>query len=136
MVKQNPMINEGLKTSRYLCCQPFYHSLSFVVPLVAIRCHSLYHSLSLVVFRCHSLSFVVTRCLSLSLVVPLVVTRCHSLSRVVPLVVIRCHSLYHSLSLVVPLACLFINDLLKYVFMKRKKIKLVVIRIKKQVLHQ
>ena len=94
MVKQNPMINVGLKTSRYLCCQPFYHSLSFVVPLVAIRCHSLYHSLSLVVFRCHSLSFVVTRCTtrchSLSFVVTCCTTRCHSLSLIVPLVVTRC----------------------------------------------
>ena len=62
MVKQNPMINIGLKTSRYLCFQSLYHSLSLVV----ICCHSLYHSLSFVVTRCttrcHSLSFVVTRC--------------------------------------------------------------------------
>ena len=51
----------------------------FVVPLVATCCHSLsfvvtHHSLSfvvpLVVIRCHSLPFVV----------PLVVTRCHALS--------------------------------------------------------
>ena len=49
------------------------------------------------------------------------VTYCHSLSLVVLLVVTRCHLLYHSLSfvvsrcqslsLVVPLVCLFINDL-------------------------
>ena len=46
------------------------HSLSFVVPLVVIRCTTSYHSLSLVVIHC------TTRCHSLSLVVPLVVTRC------------------------------------------------------------
>ena len=88
--------------------------LSFVAPLIVIRCTTGCHSLSLVVLllvTCchllyHSLSFVVTRCHSLSLVVPLVVTRCHSLSLVVPLVVIRCHSL----SLDVPLVCVFIND--------------------------
>ena len=80
MVKQNPMINIGLKKSRYVCCQSLYHSLSFVVthcttrchslslvvPLIIIRCQSLYHSLSLIVIRftthCHSLSFVFTRC--------------------------------------------------------------------------
>ena len=41
-------------------------SLSFVVPLVVIRCttrcHWLYHSLSFVVTRCHSLSLLVSRC--------------------------------------------------------------------------
>ena len=62
MVKQNPMTNIGLKTSRYLCCQSLYHSLSLAV----IRCTTRCHSLSLVVIRCHSLyqslSFVVTRC--------------------------------------------------------------------------
>ena len=76
MVKQNPMINIGLKTSRYLCFQSLHHSLSLAVircttrchslSLVVICCHSLYHSLSFVVTRCttrcHSLSFVVTRC--------------------------------------------------------------------------
>ena len=77
LVKQNPMINIGLKTSPYLCCQQLFHSLS----LVLIRR--------------------TTRCLSLSLVVPLVVIRCHSLYYSLSLVVIRCHSLYHSLSLVV-----------------------------------
>ena len=75
------------------------HSVSLVVPLVVIPCHSL----SLFVIRCHSLSFVVTRC----------TTRCHSLHHSL---VIRCHSLSfvvmhcHSLSLHVPLVCLFIND--------------------------
>ena len=102
------------------CTVPF----SFVVPLAVTCCHLLF-LLSLAIIRCHSLSLVVplvairctTRCHSLSHVVPLVVTRCHSLS----LVVIRCHSLSfvvtrcttrcHSLSLDVPLACLFRNDL-------------------------
>ena len=44
-------------------CTTRCRSLSFVVPLAVIRCHSLYHSLSLVVtqctIRCHSLSLVV-----------------------------------------------------------------------------
>ena len=58
-----------------------YHSLSFFVALVVIRCHLLYHSLYQ----------------SLSFVVPLDVIRCHSLS----LVVIRCTTCCHKLSLVV-----------------------------------
>ena len=62
MVKQNPMINIGLKMSQYLCCQSLYHLL----PLVVIHC----------TIRCHSLS----------LVIPLVVTCCHSLPLVIPLV--------------------------------------------------
>ena len=66
MVKQNPMINIGLKMSRYLCCQSLYQSLSLVV----IRCTTRFHSLSLVV--------------------PLIVTCCHS---VVTRCTIRCHSL-------------------------------------------
>ena len=82
------------------------YSLSFVVPLVVIRCHSLSLVVSLVVTRCitrcHSLSLVVIRCHSLSFVV----TRCHSLYHSLSLVVIRCHSL----SLDVPLVCYFIND--------------------------
>ena len=69
MVKQNPLINIGLKRSRYLCCQSLYHSLSLIIPLV-IRCHSL----PLIVISCHSLYH------SLSLVVLLAVIRCHSLS--------------------------------------------------------
>ena len=88
-----------------------FHSLSFVVPLVVIRCHSLYHSLSFVVTccttRCHSLSFVVTRC----------TTRCHSLYHSLSFVVTRCTTRFirfHSLSLDVPLVCLFINNLLFY----------------------
>ena len=60
-----------------------FHSLSFVKPLVVIRCITRCHSLSLVFTHCHSLSLVVTRCRPLSLVVPLIVTRrttcCHSL---------------------------------------------------------
>ena len=44
-----------------------FHSLSFVVLLVFIRCHSL----SFVVIDCHSSSLVVIRCHSLSLHVPL-----------------------------------------------------------------
>ena len=72
-------------------------SLSFTF----IRFHSLCRTLSfvlpLVVIRCHSLSFTVTRCNSLSLVVPFVATRCttrwNSLSFVLPRVVTRCHSL-------------------------------------------
>ena len=126
MVKQNPMINIGLKTSRYLCYQPFYHSLSFVVTRCTTRCHSLSFVVTRCTTRCHSLPFAVTCCTTRC------TTRCHSLSLVVPLVATRCHSL----PLVVPLACFFINDLLKYVFMKLKKLKLVVVRIKKQVLHQ
>lgn len=65
-----------------------FHSLSFVVPLILIRCHCL----SPVVIRCHSLLFV-GNC-------------CHSLSRVVPLVITLCNSLSFELSLV----CLFIKD--------------------------
>ena len=65
------------------------HSVSLLVPLAVIPCHSL----SLFVIHCHSLSFVVTRC----------TTHCHSLYHSL---VIRCHSL----SLHVPLVCLFIND--------------------------
>ena len=53
------------------------HWLSFVVPLVVIRCHSL----SLIVIRCHSFY--------------------HSLSLVVLIVVTCCHLLYHSLSFVI-----------------------------------
>ena len=90
------------------------HSLSLVVPLVVIPCHSL----SLFVIRCHSLSLVVTRCTirwhSLSLVVPLVVIRCHSLYHSLSLVVTRCHSL----SLDVPFVCLFINDWL-FTYLRR-----------------
>ena len=55
-----------------------YHLLSFVVPLVVIRCHSLSLALPLVITRS------TTRCHSLLLVVPLVVTQCHSLSLDVP----------------------------------------------------
>ena len=76
---------------------PFFitrcHSLSLVVsclPLVVTRCTTRYHSLSfvvpVVVIRCHSLSFVVTRC----------TTRCHLLSLDVPFAATRCHSMYHS----------------------------------------
>ena len=83
-----------------ICFNSLCHSLSFVVPLVVIRCHSLL----LVIIHCHSLSFVVTRCHSLhyslslvvhsfSFIVPLVVICCHLLSFIVPLIVIRCHSL-------------------------------------------
>ena len=45
-----------------------------------------------------------------------VVTRFHSSSLVVPLVVTRCTSHCRSLSLVVPLVCLFINDLKKRLY--------------------
>ena len=62
---------------RFMC-----YLLTFIVPLVVIRCHSL----SLIVIHCHSWTFVV------------------------PLVVTRCLSLYLSLSLDVPFVCLFIND--------------------------
>ena len=90
----------------FICFHSLYHSLSFIVPLIVIRCYSLL----LVVIHCHSLLFVVTRChssyYSLSLVVIHCATRCRSLS----LVVIRCHLLYHSLPLDIPLVCLFIND--------------------------
>ena len=58
--------------------------------------------------RCQSLPFFVTRCHSLLLVV----IHSHSLYHSLSLVVIRCHSLYQWLSLVVPIACLFINDLI------------------------
>ena len=61
--------------------------LSFVVPLVAIRCITRCHSLSLVFIRCatrcHSLYY---HCHSLSFVVTCCTTCCHSLS----LVVTRC----------------------------------------------
>ena len=67
----------------------FIYSLSFVVPLPVIRCHSL----SLVITRCHSPSLVVFRCHSLPLDLSLVVIRCHSLSFVVPLVAFVCYSL-------------------------------------------
>ena len=46
-------------------CHLLYHSfqsLSFVLPLVVIRCHSLSFVLPLVASLCHSLSFVITRC--------------------------------------------------------------------------
>ena len=97
MVKQNPMINIGLKMSRYLCCQLLYQSLSLVV----IRCTTRFHSLSLVVplivTCCHSVSlvvpFAVTLCNSLSLVVTRCTTQCHSLSFVVTRYPTRCHSL-------------------------------------------
>ena len=107
------MINIGLKTSRYLCCQSLYHSLSLAVIRCTTRCHSLSLFVPLVVTHC------TTRCHSLSLFVPLVVThcttRCHSLSLVVPLAVTRCHLL----SLVVPLVCLFINDRSWRLFIKK-----------------
>ena len=61
------------------------HSLSFVLPLPVIGCHSL----SLVITRCHSLS------LDLSFV------RCHLLPCVVTRCTTRCHLLYHSLLFVV-----------------------------------
>ena len=96
MVKQNPMINIGLKRSRYLSCQLLYHSLSLVVIRCTILCNSLPLVVLLVVTRCHSLSFLVTR----------FITCCHSL----PFVVTRCITRCYSLSLVVPLVCLFIND--------------------------
>ena len=63
----------------------YFHSLSFVVPLVLIRCITCWHSLSLYVTRCRLLS-----------VLSFVVTRFHSLPFVLPIVVIRCHSMYHS----------------------------------------
>ena len=87
MVKQNPMINIGLKRSRYLSCQLLYHSLSLVVIRCTILCNSLPLVVLLVVTRCHSLSFVV---------IP-----CHSFYHLLSLVAIRCHSLYHSLLFVV-----------------------------------
>ena len=102
----------------YFCIAQLFHSetqnhsylLSFVVPLVAIRCYSL----SFIVTRCHLLSLFVTRCTtrhslyySLSLAVICCTPRCHSLSLVVPLVVTRCHSMYHSLSLIVTRRSLF-----------------------------
>ena len=93
-----------------ICFNSLCHSLSFVVPLAVILCHSLLlviihcHSLSFVVTRCHLLSLVATRC---SLVVTPCVTRCHLLSLVVihctthcyllSLAIILCHLLYHSL---------------------------------------
>ena len=46
-------------------CHLLYHSfqsLSFVLPLVVIGCHSLSFVLPLVASLCHSLSFVITRC--------------------------------------------------------------------------
>ena len=120
MVKQNPMINIGLKRLQYICCQSLYHSLSFIVTRCTTRCYSLSFFVIRFTTRCHLLLFVVTRCTtrchSLLPVVPFVATCCHSLLLVLPLAVTRCHSLSlvvtlcHSLSLVVPLVCLFIND--------------------------
>ena len=72
------------------------HSLSLVVPLVVISCHSL----CLFIIRCHSLSLVVIRYHSLyhslSLVVPFVVIRFHSLPFVVICCTTRCYSMYQS----------------------------------------
>ena len=128
--KFNKILQEGdwsfvlfwnLKSLYFICS----HSLSFLVPLPVICCHSLSlvitrcHSLSLAVFLCHSwhliyrsLSLVVIFCHSLLFVVTSCTTRCHSLY--------RCHLLYHSLSffvtcchplpLDIPLVCLYIND--------------------------
>ena len=99
-----------------------FRSLSFVAPLVVIRCttrcHSLYYSLSFVVTRCELLAIAVTiaNCwiycswtLHNFFILKLksTIIRFRSLSFVVPLVVIRCHSLSRN----VPLACLFTNDL-------------------------
>ena len=89
-----------------ICFHSLYHSLSFVEPLVVIRCQSW----SLVVIQCDALSIAVFRC-----------PRCHSLYHsLMSLVAIHCHSLSfvfsgcitlcHSLSPEVPLVCLFIND--------------------------
>ena len=51
-----------------ICCHLLYHSLyqslSFVVPIDVIRCHSLSFVVPLVVISCQSLSFDVTRCIS------------------------------------------------------------------------
>ena len=89
------------------------HSFSFVVTLV-IPCYSLSFSVTPCLLFQHSLSLVLPlvairythpHCHSSSLV-PLVVTRCHSLSLVVPLVLTGCHSL----SLNVSFICLFTND--------------------------
>ena len=85
------MINIGLKSLQYICCQSLYHSLSFIVTCCTTLCHSLSFVLPLVV----------TRCYSLSLAVPLVVIRCYPLYHSLSLVVICCHSFYHSLWLVV-----------------------------------
>ena len=86
----------------------YYYSYSFVLSLTVIRCHSLS-------FFCHSLSLVVirsiTRCQSLYHSLPLVVIRCNTCCHSLPPVVIRCTARWHLLSLLVPLACLFINDL-------------------------
>ena len=77
------------------CFTLYFHSLSFVVPFVVIRCTTRYHSFSFVVTRC------TTRCHSLYYSLSLIVIRCTTRYHLLSLVVIRCHSLYHSLSLVV-----------------------------------
>ena len=72
------------------------HSLSLIVPLVVIPCHSL----SLFVICCHWLSPAVIRSHSLyhslSLVVTIIVIRRHPLSFVVIRCTTRCQSRYHS----------------------------------------
>ena len=71
------------------------YSLSLVVPLFIISCHSL----SLFVIRCHLLSLIFICChallQSLSPVIPPVVVRCYALSFVVTRCTTRCHSMYH-----------------------------------------
>ena len=80
-----------------------FHSFSFVVPLVVIRCHSLYHSLSLVV--------------------PLVVIRCHSMYHSSSLVVNRCTTL---LSFYKRSSCLFKNFKHSHVIVVKKKYRIFV----------
>ena len=94
----------------FIGCTSPRHLLSIIAiffSLVFIRCNSLYRWLSifvqLIVVRCQSISFVVTRCTS----------RCHLLYNSLLFIVTCCHSLSLVVPLVVPLVCLFINDLLK-----------------------
>ena len=108
-------------------CYSLYHSLSFVV----IRCHSLSFVVPLVVLRCttrchllyQSLSFVVTRCHSLSLVVTRFTTRLsfyeRSIFRVVKLwrVLILCvQNVFISLQHVLENVYCYCVDLILYLF--------------------
>ena len=80
--------------------------LSFVVPLIAIRCTARCHSLPFIVTRYHSLYHWLYYSLSL-FVIPCI-TCCYSLLCGATRHTTRCHPL--SLDVPPPLVCLFIND--------------------------
>ena len=81
----------------YLFCVYDSHPFFEVHCVVFIHCTTSCRLLSLIVICCHLLSFVVSHCHSLSLV-------------------------KHSLSFIVPLVCLFLNNLYLKSFCKNKKI--------------